>query len=670
MLGRTLLTLLRSLILFLVLALLLVVAGWVLLITTNKEIQLDGLRGPIQTATQLALRRPLRIEGPIVLKQSFFPTLEIQDVRLPNRSLQPGNMLEVDYLLVEINPIALFWLDAEVSRLEADGVRLRLLRDDDQRVNWNFSERDLAEQPVSTSEQFVPSPNLVLDMGVVSITDFSFSYSDVSSDLDFIVYFNSVDGTAFWTQSLSLEVDASVSGEPVSLTLEGDSMKTLLEYQKPWNGVSRVRFGELKLDVDIELAPYVVDRSEDKLRLNLSGQSLRDLKVLQDLDYPDWGPFNASGSLHMAGEQGYRIEETWVQIGDSYITGDVDIDLTPEIPRIWGQISGGSIQLRDFPYEEILEEAREDMAEGGDELATNFGADQYDLETLDLRFYGTAGSLYADKTYLGEAKVDVGLSQGVLSITDFELISPQGQLYADIGFRPRGPVLQSRMAIVARDYDYEPILAYLVDENPNQGTLDARIELMSESDDLLNVLKGASGEIAVTLWPTDYSTASLDNWASGLISTIFTRYGDNSVMNCVVARFDLEDGIATDKSVMLDTSGMRVFGEGTIDFKESEVDLYLIPKPKDRAFINLAIPVQMQGTFEDFGFGVRGDDVIKSYFRNFWRVWLVGIPLLFQETLDPDGSQICRLAMETDLDIKRPDEDLLDAQRIPAPLDQ
>jgi hypothetical protein len=93
------------------------------------------------------------------------------------------------------------------------------------------------------------------------------------------------------------------------------------------------------------------------------------------------------------------------------------------------------------------------------------------------------------------------------------------------------------------------------------------------------------------------------------------------------------------------------------------VDLYLIPKPKNRAFLNLAIPVQIQGSFEDFKFGVRSEDVVKSYFRNAFRIWLAGIPLLFQETIDPDGSRICRLAMETDINIRRPPKDLDEAYK-------
>ncbi len=64
---------------------------------------------------------------------------------------------------------------------------------------------------------------------------------------------------------------------------------------------------------------------------------------------------------------------------------------------------------------------------------------------------------------------------------------------------------------------------------------------------------------------------------------------------------------------------------------------------------------------------MQGSDVVRSYFRNYFKVFLAGIPLLFQKELEEDGSPVCRLAMEQDINIRQPKNlDELAAETVPA----
>ena len=72
-------------------------------------------------------------------------------------------------------------------------------------------------------------------------------------------------------------------------------------------------------------------------------------------------------------------------------------------------------------------------------------------------------------------------------------------------------------------------------------------------------------------------------------------------MNCVVVRTSLEDGVMEEEAIYLDTSNMRIAGKMGIDFKSRELEIKLAPKAKYPEFFSVAIPIQVKGSFDDFG---------------------------------------------------------------------
>ena len=104
-------------------------------------------------------------------------------------------------------------------------------------------------------------------------------------------------------------------------------------------------------------------------------------------------------------------------------------------------------------------------------------------------------------------------------------------------------------------------------------------------------------------------------------------------------------------AILLDTSEIRVIGDGIIDFHNETVDFYLVPKAKKAALISVAVPVGLKGSFADFDLAIHSDDVLKSVFRNTANIVFLGIPLLFHKTLEVDGSAVCKDAMDNNIDL-------------------
>jgi AsmA family protein len=68
-------------------------------------------------------------------------------------------------------------------------------------------------------------------------------------------------------------------------------------------------------------------------------------------------------------------------------------------------------------------------------------------------------------------------------------------------------------------------------------------------------------------------------------------------IDCLVARFDIRNGVATATTLLLDTANTVVTGAGNLNFADETVMLSLAPRSKDPALVSLRTPVDVGGTF-------------------------------------------------------------------------
>ena len=116
------------------------------------------------------------------------------------------------------------------------------------------------------------------------------------------------------------------------------------------------------------------------------------------------------------------------------------------------------------------------------------------------------------------------------------------------------------------------------------------------------------------------------------------------MINCVVARFDLDDGLMQERALLLDTTGMVVRGVATIDFKERQLEAVFGPHSKRPALLALQTPVAVKGSFQDFQIGVAPEDVLRTFLRFVTSIVVVPIQRLFVGALPADGVATCQAA--------------------------
>ena len=73
-----------------------------------------------------------------------------------------------------------------------------------------------------------------------------------------------------------------------------------------------------------------------------------------------------------------------------------------------------------------------------------------------------------------------------------------------------------------------------------------------------------------------------------------TRKGYSKI-NCFIARFAIDEGVAKTQMLLLDTKNVRTSGEGTIDFREETIKLDMDPQPKSKRIAQLTTPFSIAG---------------------------------------------------------------------------
>ena len=173
------------------------------------------------------------------------------------------------------------------------------------------------------------------------------------------------------------------------------------------------------------------------------------------------------------------------------------------------------------------------------------------------------------------------------------------------------------------------------------GLIYLDIKLDSQAKYLDNMMANANGYIDFLLLPEEFEAGIIDLWASNLLVAMLPKIGSNvSLINCVIAKFNIEDGIMTEEDLYLDTSKLRAKGKGEINFKDETISYVLKPKAKNAGFFQAQAPINIEGAFNDLGFGLDGG-IVGTALRMAATTYTVPIRILMGNDVPKDGSDIC-----------------------------
>jgi uncharacterized protein involved in outer membrane biogenesis len=440
---------------------------------------------------------------------------------------------------------------------------------------------------------------------------------------------------------------------PVTLKAQTGSLRALAEpsARLPFSLTAETPAAKLAIG-----GTAVPQRQPDvALRLALTGERLDGLDELLESSLPPWGPYALTGQLRLS-KRGYEVEAMRLALGGSVLTGKGTLDTTAAPPKFDVSLAAERIRLDDFPLGDwspfearsaggvplTVETARQAVREGARRAHAIFSQELLGRLAGDVDLVVTRA--VAGEREIGRGRFRARVEKGRATIGPVEIEGRAGgRVAGTLAYEPRSRdvVVEARLQIDR--FDYGLLMRTLRPHSDFDGVLSLDLRLDATAPQLSAALATGSGHFDFTVWPERFTGGAFDLWAANLLFRLLPVIDVTaSPMNCFAGQFDLVQGRLESQRIVIDTVNVRTEGSGWADFGSSELHLRFVPRPKVPQFFSLATPVEVNGTFEDYRFGVRRVDALGTAAR--WVASPVVVPIqrLVGERIPRDGRDVCQ----------------------------
>lgn len=635
-----------------------------LLVVTLLRIPLDLSRYKPMAEEVLseALGRHVNIDGKVVVTTSLWPYFELEGLHIAN----PARFPEGDFALLEkarlsVGLLPLLQRRLEIREFHVSGLNLDLVRTADGAANWVFEQAAPEAEPAPDPNAERPRGHAlrtdILSVNALELENIQISFRDEGKE-PLVFTMESARGGAPLGEPMELSILGVLLEEPFTLKIKADSLGDFL-------AMTRSRLG-LRLDIAktrfefIGLSEALRGGRGIELKLSVAGSDLSSLNDLLRLDLPPVQDFYLKADVRSEpGRLELKTMDTGV--GGSSLQGSMLIDRTAAVPFATLDLSSERIQLTDFDTgdwtaqdETAAASVAEEPAESSSETRADSPAarqkllSQEALARANASLSITVGEVLSGEDPLGNAQLKIFLQDGRIQLDPLRLQLPKSSLQLQASLKPGRRASDATLRLRIDNFDFGVLTRISNPESKAGGTVNVDLDVSASASNMRSILSGANGYLDVAARLENVSSSLVDLWAVNLLSSVVSSAikGDQEPqINCAISRFRLEDGLMTAEQLAVDTSRIRICGEGEISFVDESFDLVVKPNAKRPEFFSLATPLAVRGEFDDFRIGMKTGVLSLGTTATKFVISPLTTPFkrLFKDDLPEDGADICSL---------------------------
>ncbi len=549
------------------------------LVAIVKSTDFNAYKELIAAQVKAATGRDLVLAGNVEFVISLTPTLSVSQVTFRNADwgTEPA-MLKFDKLQAEIQLLPLLSNEIIINKIVLSDADVLLETNADGVGNWVMGS---AGQGGSA-----PLPHV----GQVQIDRLKIRYHEGES------------GFRRELNISNLNAKTIGPGAPIDIALKATMASEVLSLEGQIGALRQFTQGALPLNLkgSVNTVAFTVDgqiadpAQFEGIDVDLSLASDTEV-AFGNFKLPGKGPYRVAG--HLTGAKGeYKLSTASGRVGDSDFTGDLEYSRGKTRPYIGLKLASTHLNSSDFGLEPVLSRPAKGPKEG-----RAFSAEPWDipqLNMLDADVIWSAQEFSYGPYPLKNASIDLHLRDGKLTLTNVT-----GNL-VDGRFSAGGTLdtMQSPPLLVARMRADKVAAVPLLETMGLAGVLQAKdanldVEIAGPAASLQSLMGGANGNVMFETGAGRLQNDFVRLLFANLFSVIsFGGSSDSSQVNCLVTRFDIRNGIATSRGLVLDTPGATVLGTGNIDLRNERLNLHLDAQSKQINLASLAVPMNVSGS--------------------------------------------------------------------------
>ncbi|NCC21049.1 MAG: hypothetical protein EOM26_01140 [Alphaproteobacteria bacterium] len=305
-----------------------------------------------------------------------------------------------------------------------------------------------------------------------------------------------------------------------------------------------------------------------------------------------------SGSLDITRKRHTTVIAGELKAAESVFIPDIRLGSKGRSGLIAGELRVPVLALEDLGGEKglgaFLAAIRETFLEAPNTSDASTISSGFKGSEIDLAF--RLDNINAGTERLGAVTLPVRLADNVLRIEPDGTISGgdlSGNLVVNAATIPAKLVADFSLT----GFDFGAVHKNLAGTESIAGRADIRLKLEGRGETWPELGGDLGGAAVVVAGKGKLSSNILEFWGGGVLNAMMPSLApeDRLAMNCAIADFKVEKGVANAQTLFLDTDSVTVQGEGTIDFAANALDLKLRPESKDIALGDIAVPVTITG---------------------------------------------------------------------------
>ena len=351
------------------------------------------------------------------------------------------------------------------------------------------------------------------------------------------------------------------------------------------------------------------------LQVFVKAPSMADLYELTGLVLPNTPPFQVEGRLlgNLAPANAvWEYRDFNGTVGSSDLHGSLTYTGGEPRPKLQGHMTSKQLRLADLgpvlgaPSGVRAQEKGTSRRPGKVLPDARFATDRWGAMDLDLAFAGQK-VVRPDSLPLDNLSVRAVLEDRQLRLTPLRFGVAHGRIDSNVLLDSRTDPLQVQLQGSVQGLQLSALFPKVERMQKSLGRLDGALALTGQGQSVARMLATSGGEVRLYIRDGTLSKELLDLAALNLGSVIVSKlFGDDKEvkLRCAVANLDVQGGVASTRTVKLNTEEAIVEAKGTVDLGDELLNLRITPDSLKWKFFSLRTPLYVRGTFADPQVGV------------------------------------------------------------------